>query len=424
MWEIVGLCNTMAGHKNSYQTGFGLTLLLIASMSLFIVLASLEIVLRVYPDLISLKVLLDFDRPLRSELTRTRGLTTQDDLQCLPANRRHGKLCLVRPGQRYVMPVNVVDRGYGAIAAIQHDANGFCNPALKASWKRVSVVLVGDSMTWCSGVGPDQAFTAILGERLGRSTYNLGVHGIGLYEYLEVLRRFGLALEPDMVVMVVSSNDLRDALRYWKDRQKKNRNAEDDGIFDAVGGGIERSYAANFLRSSAKILSRQLFRSEIDFHYTVATEEGRLDMNLTNANGDEVETARRVVSGEIDFTVWDQAFDDFATLGKDYGFNPVLAYVPPAHAAYASTTQFHDEQVGRDVSEAVARERAYLVGAAQARGLGFVDATEGLHTAAPHTPKPLYFPGNMHLTPEGHDVVASILAESLTQPATSRTVEQ
>ena len=215
-----------------------LTVFVLASASLFIVLASLEIVLRLRPDLISLKVLLAFDRPLRSELVRTRGLTTQDDLNCLPANERHGKLCLFRPGQLYVMPLSEADRAYGVMAAIQHDAKGSCNPPIKASWERVSIVLLGDSMTWCSGVDPDQAFTAILGERLGKRTYNLGVHGIGLYEYLEVLRRFGLELEPDMVVMTVSSNDLRDALRYWKDRERNHVDGKDNGVTETVGRGI------------------------------------------------------------------------------------------------------------------------------------------------------------------------------------------
>ena len=53
-------------------------------------------------------------------------------------------------------------------------------------------------------------------------------------------------------------------------------------------------------------------------------------MNLANANSDEVEIARRVVSGEIRFTVLDRALDDFVTPGGLYGFKPVLAYVPPA----------------------------------------------------------------------------------------------
>lgn len=146
-------------------------------------------------------------------------------------------------------------------------------------------------------------------------------------------------------------------------------------------------------------------------------------MNLANANSDEVEIARRVVSGEIRFTVLDRALDDFVTPGGLYGFKPVLAYVPPAHAAYSSTVSFRDQQVGRHVRDEVKRERAYLVGAAQTRGVAFVDVTEGLRAAASCTPKPLYFPGSVHLTREGHAVVASILSKSLTLPTHSRTAE-
>lgn len=405
----------MAGRNYSYRAKFFLNALLAAVVSLVIILGLLEVMLRLRPDLISLKVLLDFERPLRSELVGARGLTTQDDLQCIPANGRHGKLCFVRPDQRYVMPVSGVDRAHGATAAVRHDAKGFCNPSAKAYWDRVGVLLIGDSMTWCTSVTPDQTFAAIFGERLGKRTYNLGVHGIGLYEYLEVLRRFGLALKPEMVVMVVSGNDLRDAIRFWKDREKKHVDSDEKGVFASVGGSIGRSYAVNFVRSSVNMLSRKLFRSDVDFRYTVGTKAGQLDMNLSNANSDEVESARRIASGEINFNVWDQALDDFAMLGRTYGFNPVLAYVPPAHAAYSASAQFHDEKVGRDVSEEVKRERAYLAGAARARDLVFVDTTEGLRTAAPHLPEPLYFPVNMHLTPEGHSVVAAILAKALTR---------
>ena len=44
----------------------------------------------------------------------------------------------------------------------------------------------------------------------------MGVGGIGPYEYVQVLKQFGLQRRPRIVIMnIYEGNDLRDTLRYW-----------------------------------------------------------------------------------------------------------------------------------------------------------------------------------------------------------------
>jgi len=57
----------------------------------------------------------------------------------------------------------------------------------------------------------------------GMSAYNLGRGGIGLHEYIQILKKFGLQKTPRVVTLVVyEGNDLRDAQRYHVYRGKKS----------------------------------------------------------------------------------------------------------------------------------------------------------------------------------------------------------
>jgi lysophospholipase L1-like esterase len=79
----------------------------------------------------------------------------------------------------------------------------------------VDVVAIGDSFTWCSGLRAEDAWPAQLAPLLGRTVWNLGRGGIGLHEELQILRRFGLAKRPRVVILnFYEGNDLRDALRF------------------------------------------------------------------------------------------------------------------------------------------------------------------------------------------------------------------
>jgi hypothetical protein len=390
-------------------------------MGLATALVGLEVILRIAPGLIPLDLLVEFNKHLRTPLARQLELPLKEDRECVsPAERTDGgpDLCWFRPNVVHRILVEETDRGYGAVDTLPLDARGFCNPPEKAARERVDVVTLGDSFTWCTAVRPEETWTARLEELTGLTTYALAAPGLGPYEYLELLRRHGLALKPRFVVMMIyGGNDLRDAVRFdevRRDSARRVAEGRDPGDDDAFS--INRtSYALNFLKAAARVGSDRLFGSDIDFRYTVDLAGQRVAMNAANHVTDEVEFARLWRKGDVGFELWRDALDQLTTLAKVYGFVPIVVYMPSAYAAYALETdgvEFADPEVGDTVLAFSEAARTWWVGATRSSEVAMVDLSA--IAAAGESEKdtsPVYFPANAHLTATGHRAVATRLAE-------------
>ena len=373
--------------------------------AVLVALAVIEIGLRLWPAAISPAVLANFDRPLQREIAARLDLPLKQARRCIAPEERSDRgpeLCLIAPQMQYRQPVDPADLAHGAEAVLPHDARGFCNPSAKAERARAAIVSVGDSFTWCTVVPPEATFTALLEPRLGATTYNLGVPGVGPYEYLEILRRFGLPLEPRIVLLnVYEGNDLRDAVRFAEQRargaqagQSRSAAAEREPLRKTL---LRHSYALSFVAGSVEHLAQRWRPQDVDFRYEIAVRGGRLAMNGGQADRDEVRTARRLLGGAIALALWERALADFATLAAAHGFVPVVTYIPAAYTAYAATVAFADPAIGRDLAAMSRAQRADLRQRSAAHGLTFLDLTAPVQ-AAVATSDLAYFPYNLHLT--------------------------
>jgi hypothetical protein len=92
------------------------------------------------------------------------------------------------------------------------DENGFRNgPGVR----QADLVFLGDSVTMAAEVPEEATFVQRTSQALGRSAVNLGVFCYGPQQELAVLKRFGLAYAPRVVVWQVTEwNDCQDAERY------------------------------------------------------------------------------------------------------------------------------------------------------------------------------------------------------------------
>jgi hypothetical protein len=390
--------------------------------AMLVAVAILEIGLRLWPAAISQAVLANFERPLRREIAALLDLPLKQARRCIAPDERgdHGpELCLIAPHTQYRHPVDPADLAEGAEAVLPHDARGFCNPPAKAERPRAAIVSVGDSFTWCTVVPPEATFTARLETVLGAPTYNLGVPGVGPYEYLEILRRFGVAFEPRIVLLnIYEGNDLRDAVRFDEQRAGGVPAAEGRIRSDPDERGslpetvLRHSYALNFIAGSTEYLVEQWRPQELDFRYEIGARGGRLLMNRGQADRDEVRYARRLLGGEIGLSLWDRVLEDFATLAAERGFVPVVTYIPAAYTANAATVIFMDPAIGRDLAAMSRAQRAHLRQQCATRQLTWIDLTEPIQ-AAMATSDLAYFPYNLHLTQAGHEIVAAALAPKL-----------
>ena len=407
-----------------------LPLIILLGFSILLPVLLLEGVLRLFPALISESVLVEFPKELRREVAARLGLPLKQARHCLSSSERLDRgpeLCLAQPDFNWLHKLDAVDRKYGAEEQILQDGNGFCNIAAKAGRSQQEILFIGDSFTWCWTVKPEQTFSALLESQVGKSTYNLGFPGVGPYEYLEILKRSGLEYAPRVVVMnIYEGNDLRDGERYWKHVNER----QGEAAAGTVRGGDERhqaalskrllnsSFSLSFIAASIEAAGKRFFSTPLNFAYRVKVRGEDVQMNVANADRDEVKSARHLREGKSDLSVWRDALAEFVRLGNSQGFRPVVTYIPSAYTAYADSVVFEDEAVGRDVAYLSSRQRAYLKRLADELGFTFLDLTEYLQQAVSTAPL-AYFPGSVHLTQQGHMLIARALAPLLQQIAES-----
>jgi lysophospholipase L1-like esterase len=149
------------------------------------------------------------------------------------------------------------------------DEHGFRNPS---PWpEHAEIVVLGDSMAFGYGVDDEEAWTALLADRLpGKRIINLGLIGAAPQQYFRIYQTFGQALRPDLVLLCLfPGNDLGDAGRFEDWLQ-----AGSPGSFAVWRKGaparqglrdlLEQSYLVMLLRDARKRAASQLTGKTID----------------------------------------------------------------------------------------------------------------------------------------------------------------
>ncbi len=397
-----------------------------------IVFALFELTLRLLPSLIPTNMLVFFNDSLRTQIAEQVGLTLETDTREL--TRDDGG-----PELRTYKPTVTIENRFTDVGtqAVTVDEQGFCNSeASPYDRDSISLITIGDSFTFCTTSDPAQTWTAELQESLAVDAYNLGSPAKGLYEYLQILKTYGLKKNPDVVIMAVyEGNDLRDAVRYhaFKDNQgvQAKKSASDCGqgkvcrlymsLLNSRLGNV--SYAFNTALVSVRLARGAGYNKAAslealpDFTYYLDAEGvEQVVMNPHDTDVDEVLHAQRLLADEISLAAFDQALNDFTTLAQAYAFTPVILYIPSAHTAYAEVVTFADPEVGDEVAQLSTAQRSYFAAKTDEIGIQFIDVTESIQVQAKtYLEKEilLYYPENVHLTNAGHRLVAEIVTDAL-----------
>jgi hypothetical protein len=384
----------------------------------------LEIGLRLMPQAISPRLLILFEPDLRAQIAGGSFMVRSDFVE-LERDDQGPPLYVRKPQTRIV---SVDERGPDSQQ--RTDELGFCNPA--GSYQKqdvIALVAIGDSFTWCHDVKTTQGWVYRLGERAGLASYNLGRGGSGPYEYLQVLKRFGLAKRPRIVVFnLYAGNDLRDADYYWEYRQEFERTGRPPSeeptpvLPEIINGPIGRhSYALNFTLAFATrvwehhVTDRE--RSGIDFRYTLELGAESVPFNVESRDEDEVVYARRMNEARVSLALWDNALRALGELAREHGFAAVVTYTPSAHTTYGVRVRFSDPELAPVLETLNQAQRAFLAERAGELGYAFHDLTPALREAASEDDGGalLYDPLTIHLTPRGHEVIAESLAQFLSE---------
>ncbi len=387
-----------------------LSSLLKPALSLVLLVTSLEIGLRLVPSAIPPGLLARFQSEIRGPIARQRGLPTNDDVHFLPRTDGGPPLRLWKPGARITMAYDDV----GSVPSVEMDEIGFPNPPGLARQPAFEVVALGDSFTFCTNVTPLETWPHQLAEITGAGVLNLGKGAIGPYAYLEILRAYGLAKQPRIVVMnLYEGNDLRDAERYHRHRERGTEGL-DGARAEVPAISPKRSHALNLIGALAEALLESMTPPEENFRYRVTLGGGEaLLINGDNADLDEVATARALERGELDLDRWDDALREFVALAREHGFQAIVTYSPSAYSAYADSVAFEDPTLHDLMRNFSRRQREWLARAAERHGFALLDFTPELQARAAASETSLYFPLNRHYSQAGHRAVAEILAEAL-----------
>lgn len=387
------------------------------------VIALMECALRLFPAVIPVTLLWRFDETLRSAIARRMDLPTKANTVILERDDGGPPLALCKPLAR--ISFHFTDPG--VVKTVVMDEGGFCNPPwCRYDVPRIDLITIGDSFTWCTSVAPDQTWTARLAILGGVTAYNLGMKGIGLHEYVQILKARGLAKSPRVVIMnAYEGNDLRDALRFRSHREGKGPGAATQRTAPSswIAPLRQRSYVLNLLLAvmsseepDAQAEDRDPAGPREDFRYSVEGRDGPIPFNPRNVDRGEVVIARKLRAGEARLEELRPPLEEFIRLSQRHRFVPVVAYTPSAHTAYAARVRFEDPSLAELMRWFSAAQREFFDRSGREMGYVFLDLTLPMQEAAgDHIGRDdlLYYQTNLHLTRHGHEVVARALHERL-----------
>lgn len=242
---------------------------------------------------------------------------------------------------------------------------GFRTPwDIEAPYVGETIVFLGDSYTFGTGVADDQTFVSRIDHALADSRcVNLGIGAFGLDQMWLVLRHHGLPLQPRLVVLTFIRNDLDRSLSKYRENgvwfEKPTFRLDGERLVEMEDDHIPGWWHGVFLRRFG--LGRLWSRVE----YSLSRRwpigyRWRLNRAIFAALARETEAA---------------------------GADLLVVHVP--------INRLHP-------APGISRELSAL-------GIEVLDLADHLPAAS----EKLYFPDNRHLTPEGHAFVAEVLLERL-----------
>jgi len=417
---------------------------------LFCVLA-LEAGLRVFPSLIPLQFLVWFNSSLRGDVAERLGYPVARSMRAVQRDDRGPPLSIPNPGFVHRFPPLDI----GEVDQITLDDLGFCNPPQKVKNRSnlsFDVVALGDSFSYCTYVEPQNIWPTVLDDVSDYSTYVLSRTGISVFEYIQLLKAFGLALKPKVVILAYyAGNDLRGVYDYmvYANNQRKGTDGDADpksglkGVYNYVSNSIagRNSYALNVglsgIRYARALAIQRLATSDIaesqarpinpqiDFFYDLVFEDRTIPFNPQNSDTDEVFIARLLRDGQIKLASIDPAIRELEKLSKKYGFQPIIVFVPSAHITYKSHVSFSDPTLRDLLNWFNDEQRDYLSHLASGLSIPFLDLTDGLRNASENVyPELLYFPVNLHFSSAGHREVARIVKSWMSAQSVLRLRDQ
>ena len=283
------------------------------------------------------------------------------------------------------------------------------------------IVLVGDSYL---AMGEDDAST--LSERLravsGRATFNLSRSWYGPYQYLELLKRYGLALRPKVVLLgFYAGNDIEDIREYhrWRREQRYYFYADHAQRPFFVRYAIALTDTGAYLRDTiAKRPAHQTRNPGApgEIHPDLGVIQVGAQAVPMVFSGWNPEGSAEQLLATAEWQALHALLTEFHHLCRASGILPVLLYIPSKSQVYAEYATAHS---GHRFLQAAARQhpiRTNMVAAittlAQQVELPLINLLPYFEQQA-EAGKLLYYPFDTHWNGEGAQAAADYIWHEL-----------
>jgi hypothetical protein len=297
------------------------------------------------------------------------------------------------------------------------DSRGFRNLTER---DRADIVLIGDSYVEGHYVDDRETVAVALEELTGRTVVNLGQSGYGTLQELEILRRFGLALQPEMVAwFFFEGNDLYD------DQEFENSviYLREHGTFETAGANKletdengKRDWRGRWGSFRKASFSYHAFRMLRRMGHSVVPN-GTPEFGWFQEETGRHHRLYFYDYAQLRFTDYEQerfAVTQEALLSarrecEDRGVRLVVFFIPMKFRVYADHCTFPPHSPCREWTAWDLADR--FADFCEAAEIDFVDLTRPMRAAAA-TGRLLYAPEDSHWNAAGHRFVAEQIQEA------------
>lgn len=274
------------------------------------------------------------------------------------------------------------------------DERGFRNPP---GVRRADIVFIGDSYTEGAQVAEEDTFARRVAQASGMTMLNLGLGGYGPQQELVVLRRYGLAARPKVVVwQMCEGNDLLDARRYAEWRRHPQLNPVPRW---------QRYVGKSLLLAPLKRLGQPTVPRQV-LHYRdggerVLTVRGRYFPRQPARQPQALVDTQAAVTTA-------------ARLCRERGIRFVVLFVPIMARVMKSDITFSPQRpveffLPGGVTDTPHDFDSEMERACRAAGTPFINLMGPLREAAARDNRGLFIPNDEHLDRQGHLIVAGLI---------------
>jgi hypothetical protein len=308
------------------------------------------------------------------------------------------------------------------------DEEGFRNPRAASV---VDVIAIGDGFV-SGGQNQLDTFTSRLENRLqGRTVSALGVGGHGPFQYIELLRKYGVKKQPQFALFFFNEgNDLKDIREYlrWKQESQAGFSSIYSWPFESKSL-LQRSMAVisgvvNLIRTALWQLNERILNYvDARWGYARPVHKEVTVVRLSNHRRYEFRFLDRQATQSTEEIMrseeWQhlrQLLGEFKEICVKNRIIPLMIFIPTAAHIYAEYSSGESGQTWRSIRHQQIAAKKNMQNAvarlAQDLDIELIDVTHVFEAAAKNG-QMLYHPVDTHWNSDGAEIAAVLTAQRL-----------